>query len=582
MDFSWNLSQIYQSREQLDSDYQRYKELSNKTLEFAGKLNGKDILLAYFKHCEELSKLSGRIIDYLFLTKSLDGSDAYAIEKMNEFELFSLSQSKLLVPLKLEILKIDTKKLKEWSKLPEFADYDDTLEDIIKEKKHKLPLAQEKLMIAASASASQSELFDCLDNVEIKFGHTLDESGKRVKLTMGNYYVLSKSHIRKVRKMARQKLTNAYGALNQTIACNYISHLQYQDFVAKSYKYKSTLDMCMQSADLPKDLPRKVAQNVSKYIPIVEHYYAWRKKFMKLDKFEACDLSCNLFDKSATREYSLDEACDIIREALEPLGQDYVKMFDTAIKNNWFDTRFLPKKESGAYSANIYGVHPFVLMTYDKTQYSISTMAHEFGHSMHSYFSEKSQPYSKHDYELFVAEVASTVNEVLLANYFIKKANTREEKIIAISEFLNTFIATVMTQSMYTEFELFVHDKIDKQEPLTYAMLNRCFYEVRKKYSGKNVQISKKSGFGWSMIPHFYRDFYVFRYSTGFVAACAIANKLLSDKNYYKQYRKFLSGGSSKKPCEMLKVAGVDILNSNTYDEAFELFENYLKILEEV
>ena len=338
----------------------------------------------------------------------------------------------------------------------------------------------------------------------------------------------------------------------------------------------------MEVGDLPRNLPRIVVKNINKYLPNLHRYYSWRKKFMKLDKFESCDLFCNLFKKSITKEFSFEECKNILKEALLPLGHDYIDMIDNAIKNKWIDSRYLPNKQSGAYQLACYGVHPYILLTYDNTFNSVSTFAHEFGHSMHSYYSEKGQPYSKCDYEIFVAEVASTVNEILLSYYMINNAETKEEKINYLAEFLGKFIATVFTQTEYTEFELFVHDKIDKSEPLTYNMLNDYYYGLQKKYCGKDVKVIEDSKYHWSRIPHFYSDFYVFQYATSFLASCAIAEKLLTNKEYNKTYRKFLSAGSSKKPCEILKDAGVDILDIKTYENAFKLFDKYVKELEDL
>ena len=421
-----------------------------------------------------------------------------------------------------------------------------------------------------------------MDNLEIKLGRTINEDGKQEKLTRANYRVFVSSNNKKVRQSARLKMLRAYKAVNQTIACNYISHLKYNDFVAKTYKYKSTLAMCMEHGDLPQNLPREVVDNVTKFLPLVYRYYSWRKNFMKLDKFEDCDLASNLFDRSINKEYPLGKALKIIKQALAPLGKDYVSMLDVAVTEDWIDTRYLPNKDSGAYSSNVYGVHPFILMTYDKTQNSVSTLAHEFGHSMHSYFSEKNQPYSKHDYEIFVAEVASTVNEILLSNWFVENAESKEEKIEFIADFLNTFIATVFRQTQYTEFELFVHDNIDKNVPMSYKTLNDFYGSLQKKYSGKEVKVIPDSKYHWSIVPHFYRDFYVFKYATGFISACAIVSKLLENTDYAKKYRQFLSAGSSKKPCDILKIADVDILDKKTYEKAFELFEKYLNMLENV
>ena len=239
-----------------------------------------------------------------------------------------------------EIKKIPNKLLLQWAALVEFANFDNDLKDIIKIKKHTLPEAQEKLMIGSGFAVSTSEVFDCIDNVDIKYGKTKNEQGKVVALTNANLHVLATSNIKDVRKPAISKVFKAYKALNHTIAANFISHLKYSNFVAKTYKYKNTLDMCLKGDDLPNNLPHVVVKNINNYLPLLHRYYAWRKNFMKLDKFESCDLSCKLFDKTINPEYSMQQALEIIKLAVKPLGEDYAKMLDYAAENNWIDSCF--------------------------------------------------------------------------------------------------------------------------------------------------------------------------------------------------------------------------------------------------
>lgn len=580
MELRWNLSELYSDTSKLQQDINKLKELSNKIIATKGKLTTKQGLLDFYNIAQIFSWTQEKIVTYLFLRKSLNGADVFALEKLEELENF-LQQHSLNITFVLQEMKtIPNKTLLEWSKLPEFKDFDQDLKDIIKIKKHTLPESQEKLMIGASYTANHRELMDCLDNVEIKYGKTKDEQGKTVNITNQNAHVLSSSNIKEVRKATINKIYKAYKSLNQTIATNFISHLKYSSFVAKAYKYKNTLDMCLKTEDLPNNLPQIVVKNVNDNLGLLHKYYAWRKQFMKLDKFESCDIFCNIFDNNAVNQkYTLPQAISIIKKALKPLGTEYTNMLDTAVKNNWIDSVYLPAKETGAYCLCLYGMHPHILLTYDDTQNSVTTLAHEFGHAMNAYYSNKTQPYSKCENEIFLAEIASTVNEVLLADYFISTAKNTKEKILHITNFLSTFISTVFTQTEYTEFELYVHNCIDQNEPLNYKKLNDFYLSLQKKYCGKDVNVLKLSQYHWSRIPHFYRDFYVFKYVTGFISACAIVNKLKQDKNYKNTYIQFLSAGSSEYPCDILKNAQVDILDANTYKQAFELFKSYIDIL---
>ena len=579
MELAWNLNELYNSNEKFDADFKTLKEIGNKIIATKGKLNSANGLLKYFRLAEEYGKIQEKLVNYLFFMKSLDGSNIFAIEKLAEIENYVQQFHLSTTFIMKEIKKISNTQLKQWALLNEFKDFDNDINDIIKIKKHTLLSSQEKLMINAGFCASHEELFDCLDNVELKFGKVKNETGESVELTNSNYHTFASDYNKKIRKPAILKMYKTFGSVNQTLSINYISHLKYNDFVAKSYKYKSTQHLCLFGDDLPYNLPQIVVKNVTRHLPKLHEYYAWRKKFMNLDKFESCDLSCKLFDKSISSEYELNDAIDIIKKALTPLGKDYINMLDEAVDKCWIDSRCLPNKNSGAYCADVYNVHPYILLSYDKTQNSVSTLAHEFGHAMHTYYSQKYQPYAKAGYSIFVAEVASTVNELLLADYFINNSKTKEQQIANITELLRTFIATTFTQTEYTEFEIYVHDAIQNGEPLSYNKLNECYLNLQKKYCGKGVSVLDTDKYHWSRIPHFYSDFYVFKYVTGWVAACAIAEKLKTEKNYIKKYIKFLSSGSEKKPCDLLKLADVDILNENTYNKAFELFNKYLQML---
>lgn len=579
MELKWDLSQIYKTRDDFNADFDELKILSDQILNFKGKLNDKTSLLEYFRLSEEIAQIKDKMTSYLFFIKSLDGSDVFALEQFSLLENFFEQQNLKTTFVMQEIKKISNDKLMEWAKLPEFKNYDNELKDIVKIKKHTLSTSQEKLMIGSSYAFSASDIFDCIDNVEINFGKTKDENGKIVKLTNANLHNLASSNIKQVRKQAICKVFKAYKALNQTISANFISHLKYSNFVAKTYKYKNTLDMCLKGDDLPSGLPQKVVKYVNDYLPLLHRYYAWRKQFMNLDKFESCDLSCNLFSKQIQKEYSLEEGIKIVKKAVEPIGEKYAKMVDFAVENKWIDSVFLPNKDSGAYSLSLFGVHPFVLMTYDNTQNSVSTLAHELGHAINGYYTHKSQPYTKSENPIFVAEVASTVNEILLADYFINNSKTPQEKIGHITQFLGTFMATVFTQTEYTEFELYVHNCVDKGVPLNYKLMNDYYLKLQKKYCGKDVSVLPLSQYHWSRIPHFYSNFYVFKYVTGFISACAIVQKLKTQKNYNKKYIEFLQAGSSSDPCDILKIADVDILQKATFDQSFKLFEDYLNQL---
>ncbi len=578
-ELTWDLTELYKTHQQVDDDLKIIVGLANNIKATKKSLNSKEGLLNYLKLSEQFSKLMDKLECYLFLSKSLDGSDVYVIEKLSELENFYEKFSDDTTFVMQELKKISSNDLMQWSKLPEFKNYDNFLMDIIKVKKHTLSEKEEKIMSAASFTTCQSEIFDNLDNVELKFGKITDENGNRVELTNANYSKYAKSTNKNVRKSAVKNMLSAYKAVNQTLSTNYLSYVKYKNFVAKTYKYKNTLDMCLQNEDLPNGIPQAVVKNVTEHLTSLHDYYLWRKNFMQLPKFESCDIGCDLFDKSIAKEYTLSEGIDLIKKALSPLGKDYTDMLDYAAKNNWIDSKERPNKDSGAYQLGLYGYHPYILLSYNQSFSSVNTLAHEFGHAMNSYYSENSQPYSKHSNCIFLAEIASTVNEILLSDYNIRHAKTSQEKINYITKFLNNFIGSVFVQTQYTEFELFAHDCIDKGEPLSYKKLNDFYCLLNKKYLGKHVILMPERNYHWSVVPHFYSAFYVYKYVTGFISACAIAQKILADKSYVETYKQFLGLGSSKKPCDALKLAGVDILSKTAYDNAFKIFDSYLQEL---
>lgn len=579
MDYQWDLSQIYGNLAELEADEQNLKNIGKQICKCKGTLATRDGLLKYLQLSEKFSFIKDKVTSYLFFLKSLDGSNVFAINKLAQLENYMEKFSVDTTFVSQELKKIDDKHLDDWASEEQFERFDRTLMHIKKAKKHTISASKEKLVIGAAFSASQDELFDCLDNVEIKYGTTKDENGKTVTLTNANLHILATSCNKNVRKSAICKVFKAYKALNQTLSVNYISHLKFGNFIAKTYKYKNTLKKCLDEDELPNNLPQKVVSLTNKFLPLLYSYYAWRKDFMNLETFESCDLSCKLFDQKITDKFELDEAIKIIKLATSSIGSDYGKIIDKATKEGWIDSKAAPNKDSGAYSAALYGIHPFVLLTYDKSAQSVSTLAHELGHAINAYYTHKSMPYIKSDNPIFVAEVASTVNEILLAEYHIEHSKNDREKIANITDFLNTFCATAFTQTEYTEFELFVHECVDKSVALNYKKLNDYYLKLQKKYCGDGVKVLPLSQYHWSRIPHFYSDFYVFKYVTGWVAACAIAHKLKTQEGYNKKYIEFLSAGDKAEPCKLLEIVDIDILNKDTFDSAFALFEKYLQEL---
>lgn len=583
MNLTWDLSQMYQSKEAYDADLEEYKHLCAKELEFKGKLGEERRLLEYFKLQDQIDMLGEKLYAYNMFSIDLDGSDHVALERQAALENLENAQLQKTLFVDQEMKKIPSAQFIAWSQKPAFANYRLGMQHFAEDKKHILPEAQEKLLAKASEAFDANGVFDALNNVEIKYGKIKDESGNIVQLTKGNCCKYMTSCHRPTRLAATKACIKPYREHNQTIAANFISHLKYCNFVSTSSKYKNTIEQSTLGSHLPKALPKLVVKNVTSYIPLLHKYFDWRKKFMGLRTLDICDTTCELFDQKIAKTYSMPQAIPEIKAALAPLGQAYTNMLDVAANEHWIDAIERPNKQSGAYNMGIYGQHPYILMTFDGTSDSVSTLAHEFGHAMHTYYSNAAQPFATAEYGIFLAEIASTVNEILLAKYQIDHAQTREQKIEGLWHLIDGFFGTVFVQTQYTEFELYAHGAVEKGEPLTYKKLNDCFYGLVKKYYGKDIKGAQSRQYHWSRVPHFYRPFYVFKYATGFISACAIAQKVLTVPGFADTYiTKFLSAGSSREACDILKGVGVDILDKSTYATAFEMLEDSINQLEQL
>ena len=434
-------------------------------------------------------------------------------------------------------------------------------------------------MASLSGFQAQDDIYSNLSDVEMEHGSFINEDGEEIKLSNGTYVSFLKSPSQEIRKRVMKAFLTEYGKLNLTYAMLYLSHVKYINFVAKEKGFESALDMYTYGEEVSKDIIYKNIENVSKKANLLQEYFELKKDFLNLDTFYSCDISAGFSDKKESISY--EEAVDNVKNSFAPLGNDYVEVFEKAVREGWIDALPRDKKASGGYTISAFGSHPYILLNFDGTESWASAIAHEFGHAMHSYYSENTQPYSKAQYTIFVAEVASLTNEILYINYRLKNESDRLKKIQIISEFLQVFYLNVFDASLLAEFELFVHDELQKGVSLTAQELNNKYLELNKKYFANKVVLTDEYVYNWSRKHHIFRDYYLYKYSTGFVAASVVAQKIMNDTNgeYLKKYKKFLSLGGSVDPVSSLKVADVDILSNDTYEIAFNLFEEYLKEL---
>lgn len=579
---TWNLSHIYKSNEEFLADFDTAKKYLKNLEKFNGKLNKKDkkIIKEFFEMDKEFSIIIEKMGVYAHCKNDDNGKDELSIRNYHTLGDFFTEAGKALAFVQSQLSMLDDDFLKSLLNSPEFAEFDVSIKNIIKQKPHTLSEKDEKLLAGISAFQSSDDIYSVLSDIEMDHGSFVDESGKEIKLTTGNYNLLMQNPKQSERKKIQEAYLEKYAALNLTLSNLYLSHIKYESFLAKTYNFKSVIDMSTFGEDVTPQIMQKNIEFVSSKTAILHRFFDIKAKFMKLDKFYTSDISANM--ASNAKKYTYEEAIREISDCFKVLGKDYVQKFEEAVSTGWIDVFPRENKASGGYTISTFSVHPFILLNFDGTAYWKSAIAHEFGHAMHSYYSAKAQPYDKYDYTIFVAEVASLTNEILLEYYLLEKTFDRNEKIQLIADFLQLFYLNVFNSTMLAEFELFAHTSVENGKTLTGSDLNKKYVELAKKYFGKKVLLSKNFEFDWTRKSHIFSDYYLYKYSTGLISACCVAKKILSDKSgeYVKKYKKFLSLGGSIDPISSLKVAEVDITSNEPYEFAFDMFEEFLDKLE--
>lgn len=578
---NWNLSHLYKTNEDFEKDLKIVEKYLENIKKFKGKLNKIDVILDYFKLDSEFSILLDRLAVYAFCKKDDNGKDS---QNVRNYETINNLYSKIgesLAFAKVELSKLDESFLNEMKADIRFADFDRTLEDIIRYKKHTLSEEQEQMMSRISAFSSTDDIFSVLSNLEMQHGSFVDENGKEIKLSPQNYNLCMNNPDAGVRRRVMEAYYGEYGRLIQTYAGLLTSHIKYKNFLAKEYGFDSVLDMKCYAEEVDKSVMLNNIKNVSSRVGLLHRYFEIKKKILGLDEFYTSDIGTQIFTGDG-KLADYDEVVKEISESYKILGDDYVQKFDEAVKKGWIDALPRENKTSGGYTISAFGVHPYILLNFDGTREWASALTHEFGHAMHSYYSAENQPYAKSSYTLFVAEIVSLLNEILYNRYLISKTTDKKEKMKLLAEFLQLFELNVFDSSMLAEFELFIHEQNQNGESVTAEDYTNKFKELAQRYFGKGVKLCKNYEYGWSRKSHIYRDYYLYKYSMGLCCACSLAEDILNDKTgeSLKRYRKFLTLGGSMAPVEELKIAGLDVLSDEIYNKAFNMFENYLKNLE--
>ncbi|MBQ9276217.1 MAG: oligoendopeptidase F, partial [Clostridia bacterium] len=479
-----------------------------------------------------------------------------------------------------ELSELPTEKLESLKGAKRFKDYSVEFEEIIRDKEIVLSKKEEKLLSEMQIFAdTNAEVFSMFDDADIKFKPVEDENGKKIELSHGMYGLLLQNPNQEVRARAFDSMFTAYKDHINMIAANYAGNVKKDWFFAKVRGFKSALDYSMYRENVPPTCYKKLLEAVDKGTEPLHRYIALRKKVLGLETLNMYDLYLPIV-KEAKLSMPYEEAVKTVKEALSVMGKDYRETLASAFENGWVDVYENKGKHSGAYSWGCYGTHPYVLLNYQETVHDIFTIAHELGHAMHTFYSNSNQPEQKSGYVIFVAEIASTVNEVLLLKHLLKTA-TGELRKYLLSYYLDMFRTTLFRQTMFSEFEVIAHTKVEQGLPLTANDLSAEYLALNKKYYGEAVEHNDLIQYEWARIPHFYRSYYVYKYATGITTAVSIANNILEKgEAYFDKYRQFLSAGGSLAPLDIIRLADVDLESDAPYEKAMKEFADTLAELE--
>lgn len=579
--YIWNTQDIFPTDEAWNAEYAALEPAIRAFDKFAGTLGDKAGFATAAAEYAALNERFERLYCYASLRADEDlghsGYNGMRDKAMSLYAVFAAA-SAFWSP---ELSALPDDVLDGYLADPDLQDYDYMLSEIKRQKKHILSDREEKMLaLAGEPFGCFRKAFSMLDNVEIPFGKVKTDTGERVKLTQGMYSYLLSCKDPAVRRGAFKAMFGAFKSLINTFAALYAGNVKKNNFYAKVRGYESALAAAMDGEHVPAGVYDKLLSAVHASLPKVHEYVSYRKSL--LGEQNMYDLYVPVIEGAAEFKYDYEKAFSVVKEGLAPLGKEYTDMLQKAHDDRWIDVEETEGKRSGAYMSGVYGVHPYVLLNHTLTTHAVFTIAHELGHAMHTYYSQATQPYMKADYAIFVAEVASTVNEVLLLKHLIAVTDDPATKKYLLTYYLDMFRTTVYRQTMFAEFEKKAHDADLAGEPLTPEMLNGIYYKLNKQYYGPGVKHNDLIKHEWARIPHFYTAFYVYKYATGLISAVSIARGILADGKNFDSYKKFLSAGGSDSPYEILKLAGVDLMTDAPYEAAAREFAETLAALKSV
>ena len=578
-EYKWDLTPIYSSDEEWEKDTQLVKEEIKKIDNYRNFIDSAENLYDFLCFDEKVERLLNKLYYYAHLNYDADTLNDKC-QMMNQKILDIMHNyselTSFVTPTFLKITFDDIKRYIE--EKPELKEYEFTLEQIYRYKEHTLNEKEEKILSMLDKNLSNpSETIESLTDSDLTFGNIIDENGNEIELTESNYGKYIGSFDRDVRKKAFEELYTTYSKFKTTITTIYNGDMDANINLAKIRNYNSALEASLYSDNINVNVYNNLIDTVHKNLNVLYDYYDLKKDVLNLDELHLYDIYTPII-KVDKQDYSFEEAKDIVIKAIEPLGDNYKIIIKQAFSQKWIDVYNNKGKRTGAYSSGFYDTYPYILLNFEGKLRDVFTLAHELGHSVHTYLSCKNNPYNTSGYKIFVAEVASTVNELLLSKYLLKTSTSKEEKLNILNRLLELFKGTIYRQTMFAEFEKKMYELKESGNVLTSEVICNEYYKINQLYFGENVVIDDLIRYEWERIPHFYYNFYVYKYATGLSAACYIVENILNEKeNAVENYLNFLKTGGSMYPLDELKIAGVDMSNPEVIESAINMFKDTIE-----
>ena len=582
--YKWNLNDIYENYDMWESDLEKFEKLTKEVPKYKGQIkNSSEKFVELELLMEKIARLLDRLYLYPYMLKDLDSTDEMTSIKMQEIEMIYTKFGTETAWIAPEMLEIPEETMNEWiKKHPELEERRFGLSEMYRLRKHVLSEDKEQLLSHFSQfMGSSSDIYGELSISDMKWNTVKLSTGEELAVSNGVYSkILATNRNQEDRKLAFEALYKSYENSKNTFAAIYRAIIQQNVASCNARSYESCLDRALENKNIPKEVYFSLVNSAQENTAPLRRYIELRKKALKLKEYHYYDNSINIVDYNKVFKY--DDAKEIVLNSVKPLGEDYQAKMKRAISEGWLDVFETKNKRSGAYSINIYDVHPYMLLNYQETMDAVFTLAHELGHTLHSIHSSEAQPYSTADYTIFVAEVASTFNERLLLDYMLENSDDSLEKIALLEQALGNIVGTYYIQTLFASYEYEAHKMIEEYKAVTPDILSDIMYNLFKKYFGDSVTIDELQKIIWSRIPHFFRSpFYVYQYATSFASSAKLYENLKTNPESREKYLTLLKSGGNNHPMEQLKLAGVDLTKKESFDSVAKEFDRLLDVLEE-